>query len=509
MTFANLPLRLTSLSVPDLRRVRWLRHPLTPILLIAAIARFMWLGHAALWYDESGTAWMATLPWARMVAATAGDMHPPGYLALMWVWVRLFGVSEFAVRLPSLVFSLLAIPLTWRIGLRIGLDRTALIISAALMAVMPSQILYAQEARMYALLQLEVLIALWAVLEFRWMTFGLMLAAMLWTHNYGVVYAVPLNALALVMVVIECKRKNIPVIAKLTMLIGANGFALALWLPWLGVLSGQMREGGARWGGPPLTIGGVVYILHRITWGIAIDLSLRSPAAILLFTLTVYAMGRAVLDADRRALFLTLAVLLPVAIGVVVSVLWKPMLVFRALLPITPMLYLLFGWAFTEGFGLRARQLVVLFAAPMIVVCLATYYPSIATMKGNPDNFIAMLDVGPDDVIYHMNEGSVMSWRFYAPDSWRQYMPPSEMWRNIGALTDATRRAMGFNMARLDDLPWRHAWLINSYGPTVVAAQDVEAARLLAKYPYRIILKEVNDVSGVEIYELFNPAYAK
>src|SRR3990172_6505355 len=246
MTFANLPLRLTSLSVPDLRRVRWLRHPLTPILLIAAIARFMWLGHAALWYDESGTAWMATLPWARMVAATAGDMHPPGYLALMWVWVRLFGVSEFAVRLPSLVFTLLAIPLTWRIGTRIGLNRTALIIGAALMAVMPSQILYAQEARMYALLQLEVLIALWAVLEFRWLTFGLTLAAMLWTHNYGVVYAVPLNALALVMVVVECRRKNIPAIATrpLTMLIAANAFALASWLPWLGVLSAPM--GGVR-----------------------------------------------------------------------------------------------------------------------------------------------------------------------------------------------------------------------------------------------------------------------
>src|SRR3990172_9091253 len=154
MTIDNLSLRLTSISVPDLRRVRWLRHPLTPILLIAAIARFMWLGHAALWYDESGTAWMATLPWARMFAATAGDMHPPGYLAIMWVWVRLFGVAEVAVRLPWVMFSLAAIQLMWRIGSRVRLGRPALVVGAALMAVMPSQILYAQEARMYALLQL-------------------------------------------------------------------------------------------------------------------------------------------------------------------------------------------------------------------------------------------------------------------------------------------------------------------------------------------------------------------
>src|SRR3989304_2877059 len=205
---------------------RALRHPLTPILLIAAILRLIYLGTAALRYDETGTVWMASLPFARMIAATAGDMHPPGYLALMWVWVRLFGVSEFAVRLPSVMFSLAAIPLAGRIGTRVQLGRTALIVGAALIAVMPSQILYAQEARMYALLQLEVLIALWAVLEFRWLTFGLTLAAMLWTHNYGVVYAMPLNALALVMVIIECKRKNIPVIAKLTLLIGANGFGL-------------------------------------------------------------------------------------------------------------------------------------------------------------------------------------------------------------------------------------------------------------------------------------------
>jgi hypothetical protein len=50
--------------------------------------RLFLLGNARLWYDESGSVWMASLPWARMVAATGGDVHPPLYLAMLWAWVR-------------------------------------------------------------------------------------------------------------------------------------------------------------------------------------------------------------------------------------------------------------------------------------------------------------------------------------------------------------------------------------------------------------------------------------
>src|SRR3990172_4757267 len=87
-----------------------------PLVLIMALViplRILLLGNAALWYDETGAVWMATLPFARMLAATAGDVHPPLYMALLWVLVRLAGTGEAVVRLPSVIASVLSIPLAW------------------------------------------------------------------------------------------------------------------------------------------------------------------------------------------------------------------------------------------------------------------------------------------------------------------------------------------------------------------------------------------------------------
>src|SRR3972149_1208497 len=158
---------------------------LSLLLAIAAALRLAGLGDAALWYDESGSVWMATLPFPRMTAATGGDTPPPLYFAILWLWVRIGGTSEFWVRVPSLLFSLAIIPLAWRLAKRLNLPYSAPLAGAGLVTVSTAQIHYAQEARMYSLLAVMVLIGLFAALDQRWWLFGLALAALCWTHNYG------------------------------------------------------------------------------------------------------------------------------------------------------------------------------------------------------------------------------------------------------------------------------------------------------------------------------------
>src|SRR3972149_4465005 len=163
-------------------------YPLAIIALIGVLLRIINLGGLVLWYDESGSAWMASLPFVRMLAATAGDTHPPLYFVLLWAWVRAFGADEFSLRLPSVIFSTLSIVMVVAIGERLKFFRGATLLAAALMAVLPSQLHYAQETRMYALFQFEFLLGVWAVLGRRWWLMCIALAAMLWTHNYGLLY---------------------------------------------------------------------------------------------------------------------------------------------------------------------------------------------------------------------------------------------------------------------------------------------------------------------------------
>ncbi len=72
----------------------------------------------------------------------------------------LLGFSREVVRATSLVFSLLVILLTWHVGRR-WFSQAAGLMTATLLAVAPSAVLWGGRARMYALLQLWVLLTLY------------------------------------------------------------------------------------------------------------------------------------------------------------------------------------------------------------------------------------------------------------------------------------------------------------------------------------------------------------
>lgn len=71
-----------------------------------------------------------------------GDVHPPFYYLFLKFWTDIFGYSEIAVRMPSVIFGVLTVFLVYKIG-----GKKA----ALFMALNPLAIYYSQEARMYAL----------------------------------------------------------------------------------------------------------------------------------------------------------------------------------------------------------------------------------------------------------------------------------------------------------------------------------------------------------------------
>jgi hypothetical protein len=103
-----------------------------------------------LWLDEALSVNIAKLPVGDIPAALRHDGHPPLYYWLLHGWMSVFGESDRSVRALSGVFAVLALPLMWLAGRRVG-GRTVAWLALVLLALNPWAFRYATEARMYSM----------------------------------------------------------------------------------------------------------------------------------------------------------------------------------------------------------------------------------------------------------------------------------------------------------------------------------------------------------------------
>src|SRR3989344_3593318 len=121
------------------------------VLLIALILRLVKLNQS-LWLDEAiNVNVVHSLGFKRLVVDYAiGDFPPPFFHIVLKSWMQVFGSSEIAVRIPSVIFGVATVYLIFLIGRKLYEQKTALI-AATLLATSPLHIYYSQEARMYML----------------------------------------------------------------------------------------------------------------------------------------------------------------------------------------------------------------------------------------------------------------------------------------------------------------------------------------------------------------------
>jgi 4-amino-4-deoxy-L-arabinose transferase-like glycosyltransferase len=126
-------------------------HWLALLLILAAFAlRTHRLGNKAIWWDEGFSVFLARMPLAEMLDATAHDTHPPGYYAALHFWRIAVGDSEVALRLLSVLAGLLILPLAFRFVRTLAGPRAALC-ALGLLSLSRVLIWYAQEVRQYSL----------------------------------------------------------------------------------------------------------------------------------------------------------------------------------------------------------------------------------------------------------------------------------------------------------------------------------------------------------------------
>ena len=133
------------------------------IIFIAFTLRVHLLGNQELRGDE-GFSWNYIQdPIQEIVPRILreGDPQPPIHYWLLWLWVKLTGDSEFAMRAWSTMLSLILVPLTYHFARKFWDNNTTVgIIAASIMAIHPQQIWLAQDVRnMYQLALAPLLVA--------------------------------------------------------------------------------------------------------------------------------------------------------------------------------------------------------------------------------------------------------------------------------------------------------------------------------------------------------------
>jgi mannosyltransferase len=123
---------------------------LLPLLLVflAFVLRVYHLDFQSLWSDEGISLLRSSQPLGQMLRLMPVE-HVPGYFVLLNFWLPRAGTSDFALRLPSLIPSVLVVALAYRMGADLG-SRRAGLAAALLLSTGAFQIWYGQEARMYS-----------------------------------------------------------------------------------------------------------------------------------------------------------------------------------------------------------------------------------------------------------------------------------------------------------------------------------------------------------------------
>ena len=240
-------------------------------MVLNAIIVLPGLTKRSIWLDESTTIFFSHQTWSKIISETRNDVHPPLYYFFMSIWITLFGDSEVSVRIISWFFGeLILIVLYWWLKKRFSERKTLLII--LLLAINPFYVQYQQEARMYTLLPLMLLIVyvqldLYIKANITYKSIILLIISntvALYIHNYALI------SLFVIYLVFFANRfyfgslKNLSGEDWKKLLLMFFGIFL-LYIPWLLSLFQQIGGNGVGGAIPEVTLrNGYVFIMRMI-----------------------------------------------------------------------------------------------------------------------------------------------------------------------------------------------------------------------------------------------------
>ncbi len=328
------------------------------ITLVALYIRLEGLGEPSLWVDEAMSVVFASKPLPELLQLlVTDDVHPPLYPVLLHFWIGFAGSSEAAVRMPSVLFGVLLVPLIYATGSRLELlaepkrQRSLSLVGlvgAAIAALSAFYIGYSQAARNYMAVTFMGLLSSYLLLRAlsqggraNWAGYALATVLALYTH-YTAFLLLPFHLLFVLLTVRSYR--------------GAwrwwGGCLLSVavaYLPWLGYSAGQLQRISDYWPGTlQLEAALRTTLLFFVAGGGAgsgssIILPLLLGLALLAAGLGALLLGALRKGTSQHLFFLLLYLVLPAALLLAVAY-YRPKFDPRYLLLVTPAFYLTLAW---------------------------------------------------------------------------------------------------------------------------------------------------------------------
>jgi 4-amino-4-deoxy-L-arabinose transferase-like glycosyltransferase len=416
-----------------------LQNPKTKLIFIIVLAlgiRLAGIASRPIWYDEAFSALLAEQGPAAILSGTlandvdssAAEEHPPAYYFILWGWAQAFGNSLVAVRMLSIITSLGIILCVYLIASHLFNQQTALT-AAFLAAILPFQIHYGQEIRMYVLLTFWLCLATYALLKRQWILFSIAAALAQYTHNLAAFYLIPLAFTPIF-------QKDWKTLRSLTL---AGFAAIIMYSPWLIQLPAQISKvTSSFWIEKP----GVekLFTLFLIYLpNLPLPNNLLLPG-LLLATLTIVLAAFQTYRAQKEdpqktgsGLWLAYLSFTPPLLLWLASQI-SPMYVERALLPSHAIFCIWLAWAFTQT---KLPRPIQLFAFVLILSSAGMGFYQHFTYKRFPYGPYAALDqsiqnrLNQGDVVIHSNKLTYLP-SFY----FDRELPQSYLIDPLGSSTD-------------------------------------------------------------------------
>jgi|WetSurMetagenome_2_1015567.scaffolds.fasta_scaffold51449_1 4-amino-4-deoxy-L-arabinose transferase-like glycosyltransferase len=310
------------------------------IIFFSSVIYLFNLTYSDLWIDETFTKKIIEFPISQMLGLLGGDFHPPLYFILLKLFTFITGISDFTIRLFSVLGAIFTLILSYVVGRRIFGKNGALIFCLLILSI-PMLASNSHDARMYTWAPFTVTgVFLYSCLYIKTnkrsdlILLGIFTLLSGYMHYYCLIAAFWANLFVFLSLI--KKRK-----ALFAHLITMVAFIL-LYLPWLTVLLSQARSVKNDFYISPLNFQSILscYIgpfIVKFWYEISSYIMM-----VIVFGLTFISIyNHFIRYKDNNRLILGLSLLIfnaTILTGVIISFTFRPILMLRYIGPIVTML---------------------------------------------------------------------------------------------------------------------------------------------------------------------------
>ena len=204
----------------------------------------------SLWRDEAFSVLLSQNSVGQVVKLTAQDFNPPLYYLILHFWMKIFGTSEIAVRMPSFIFHLLLIYVSYLFAKNVfKFSKLTTYYLLFTIFLNPMLIYFSFEARMYSLLAFLAAASMYFFFTKQWKLYVLFSALGLWTQPFMlfvIISQIFYFALQDSRGYTEGELKQEKRETRIYFLVSLI-FIFLLFSPWLPVILLQLTRSGKMW----------------------------------------------------------------------------------------------------------------------------------------------------------------------------------------------------------------------------------------------------------------------